>query len=195
MPAVSPSTPAFIELLGSQAKSFCSYSPPIAKGCKVRDYRGEAEIFTHQPLKCHKNPLSQKRYQYINIWKLEPNNSGTVPAEHFTAVTHHQCRAAGMSRAIQPGSSVSSNLQIKYIYFVPGMILLKVLFELMIREACNSIYASPRHKLATDHFESTWMTSVNFICVCLNLGIISVHSKNCCQRITDLTLIQLHVKP
>lgn len=61
-------------LLGSwvpkHKQSFCSYSPPTAKGCKAKGCRGEAEIFTHHPLKCHKNPLSQKRYQYINIWKL-----------------------------------------------------------------------------------------------------------------------------
>lgn len=28
--------------------------------CKVRDYQGEKEIFTHWPVKLHKNPLSKK---------------------------------------------------------------------------------------------------------------------------------------
>lgn len=77
-----------------------------------------------------------------------------------------------MSRAIQPGCSVSNNLQKKGIYFAPGVILLEVLFELIVREAYNYIFASPRHKPSTNHFESTLMTLVNFICMCWHLGII-----------------------
>lgn len=67
IPAVPPSTPAFIGILGSQAQSLCSYSPSISNDCKVRHCREEAEIFTHQPLKCHRNPIVKKKCQYINV--------------------------------------------------------------------------------------------------------------------------------
>lgn len=178
---VPPSSPAFTGIPGSQAQSLFSYCPPISNGCRNL-YPPTTKMLPKRYFTTIIYIILLLIYYYILtlIFKsCSQINSETVCAENVPAVTHHQCRAAGMCRAIQPGCSASNNLQIKEIYFVPGMILLKVLFDLIFREAFNSIYASARHRSSTNYFESTLRTLVNFICMCLHLGIISVHSKNC----------------